>query len=140
MTISILREIMADPFDETQGPITIFGSPPHEHYEIQDPQSQHNETPLLDNGFQGEPPTTPCVALIPAYPWPWCLPCHAFSWHPLWILSQHLPACGIHVPHAAQHTPAPEPDRDLDDQAAPPVPLPPGDAMMTIHYCAPETH
>ena len=33
------REIMADPFDETQGPSTIFGSPSHDHSEIQDPQS-----------------------------------------------------------------------------------------------------
>ena len=40
-------EIMADPFDETQGHGTIFGSPPHDYSEIQDPQSQHNETLLL---------------------------------------------------------------------------------------------
>ena len=53
------REITADPFDETQGPGTIFGSPPHDHSEIQDPQSRHDETPLLDNGFQGEPPAAP---------------------------------------------------------------------------------
>ena len=41
-------------------------------------------------------------------------------------------ACGTHVLHAAQCMPAPEPDRDTEDQVVPPVPLPLGDAMMTI--------
>ena len=33
------KEITADPFDETQGPGTNFGSPPHDHSEIRDPRS-----------------------------------------------------------------------------------------------------
>ena len=127
------REIMADPFDETQGPGTIFGSLPRDHSEIQDPQSRHNETPLPDNGLQYKPPTVPCgsthphlsSAMVPPLP-------HTFVAPIVDPLAAPPTAHGIHVPHAVQHVPAPEPDRDLDDQAAPHAPLLLGDAMMTI--------
>ena len=127
------REITADPFDETQGPGTIFGSPPHNHSEIQDPQSRHDETLLLDNGFQDGSPampygsTHPCLssAMVPPLP-------RTFAA----LIVDPLPAPpvahSIHMPCAAQCTLAPEPDRDLDDQAAPPAPLPLGDTLMTI--------
>ena len=129
----IQREITADPFDETQGPSTIFGSPPCDHSEIQDPQSQHNETPLPDNGLQYKPPAMPhgsacpCLssAVVPPLPHIFVAPfVDPFPPPPM--------AHGIHAPCAAQHVPALEPNWDPDDQVVPFLPLPPGDAMMTI--------
>ena len=122
------REITDNPFDETQGPSTIFGSPPCDHSEIPDPQAGHNETPLLDNSFQGEPPaaphggTHPCLssAMVPP------LPC-ASATVPIMDLFPVPPTvCSTHMPHAAQYVPTPELDLDPDDQAVLLAPLPPG--------------
>ena len=127
------REITADPFDETQEPSTIFGSSSHDHSEIQDPQSRHNENPLPDNSFQDGPPAAPhgsarsCLSLAVVPPLP-----HAFTASIVDPFPAPPAAHSIHTPHAAQCTLALEPNRDPDDQVAPSVPPLPDDTMMTI--------
>ena len=75
----------------------------------------------------------PMAVLVPTYPWPWYLPLpHAFVAPIMDPLPAPPTACGIHVPHAVQCVLALEPDRDPDDQVAPPTPLLPNDTMMTI--------
>ena len=79
--------------------------------------------------FRIDLPPHPVVALMPAYPQPWYLPCHMHLQHPLWIPSQHLLWLMVFtcpMQHNVHQL------RNLDDQAVPPMPLPPGDTMMTI--------